>query len=1309
MSVTTADGKQVDGLNQAPFEPIAVIGMAALMPDATSIDEFWQNIIDAHVSIKEVSKDRWDPDIYWENGAPGNVTEGKTYSKIGGFVEGYEFDWRRWRQPPGTLPQIDPCQLWAVTVSADAIDNAGYGEGGKTLDRARTGVIFANALGGENRSESNIRVYSAEMRQIAIDNGATPEQADAMVEKMCEGTPRIDEDTMPGELANVVSGRVANLLDLQGPNYSTDAACASSMAALLDACRLLQTRQVDTMLAGATDRCMEAPTYAKFSAIGALSPSHSTPFDARANGFVMGEGAGVLLLKRLSDAIDDGDDIKAVIRGVGGSSDGRGKGITAPSQRGQVQAVSRAYAQAGYDPSTVELVEAHGTSTKVGDATELSTLSLLWKGLDGGDHIAVGSVKSQIGHLKAAAGIAGIMKACNAVYHATIPPSAGFVTPNPTVEWDEIPFFVPTKALDWAKPESNPRRAGISAFGFGGTNFHVTLEEYVPDYHAEIVEEWSGRWEAYAGVSTSSSSKPSLTHDELKAIEGGLLLLSGESVDAVKSKLSAISFTGSNFDDDPKGMRLSFTLPEHWSFDVSDSVRMAISATSWAEFNKRKDLALKAMDDAGKWGFLMSQGILISDQPAMPSGAKVAHMYPGQGSQYVGMTNDLSGRYSGVGEVWAKADVTMVDVLDGETLSSFVLRDNLTDEEKKEAEYKLKQTEYTQPAMLTADLAIEAALNAHGHQPDMVAGHSLGEYAALMSAGILDMDGALRAAAARGTEMGSVEIDDKGLMASVTAPYERIAEIIEEVDGYVIAANKNSPKMTVIAGETEPVKAAMSRFEAEGFQTVALATSHAFHSRIVAPANEPLRRFLEGLEINWPKIPITSNVDGGWYPMDDGGDSKTAVLSKLAPQMASSVEWTSQINSMYDAGARLFLEVGPKRALTVFASQILEGKQAIPVMTNHPKAGGIATFLSALGTLALAGRPPNWPGRDSPHLTDAFRAGPIEAHGGSIKPATPLRERSKPLPSKGGEVVTQTVVKSSDAYVDPDAAKKALVGELIAAHTGYPAKFCQGNVDMRAVLGMSDGQIQSVITTVHDRCSTDPDWDITVAKTPGDITRWITSAPTTQSKARVTKLDDRAVDPYVVTGISLGLPGGERVFDEGNFEKLVRGETCISEVSDEYKQRLLDKNLVRLIKGRDGSVGMEAAKEFGDIPQLAGVMSSFDPEEEFGIEAKIAAAWDITTQLACASGLIALKDAGIPLTPVEQVGKGGLRLIRSWQMPAAYRDRTGIVFASCFAGHQMAAKHAKMNGDDGEGRFDRRYLFQILNMGHSQFAQHVGD
>ena len=211
-----------------------------------------------------------------------------------------------------------------------------------------------------------------------------------------------------------------------------------------------------------------------------------------------------------------------------------------------------------------------------------------------------------------------------------------------------------------------------------------------------------------------------------------------------------------------------------------------------------------------------------------------------------------------------------------------------------------------------------------------------------------------------------------------------------------------------------------------------------------------------------------------------------------------------------------------------------------------------------------------------------------------------------------------------------------------------------------------------------------------------------------QTVSSLQQHSQRDVDPYVVTGVSLGLPGMDRVFSEDAFEKLVRGETCISEVSDEYKQRLLDKNIVRLIKGRDGSVNMDQATVFGDIPQLAGLKGAFDLAEEFGIDPKAIIAWDISTQLSVAAGLLALRDAGIPLTPVEQVGKGGLRLIRNWQVPQRQRERTGIVFSSCFPGLQMAKKHAKHDGDDGEGRFDRRYLFQTLNMGHSQFAQYTG-
>ncbi len=1341
MTITTDDGKPCEGLEQGPFEPIAVIGVAAMMPDAKDLTSFWQNIIDSHVSIKEIREGRWPGPVehFWTEGKPGDIAHGYTYAKIGAFVEDYEFDWRRWRQPPGTIPQIDPCQLWAVSVSAKAIEQAGYGEGEKQFPRERAGVVFANALGGENRNMSNIRVWSNHTAELAKEHGMPASSKDAFMDAVNEHSPKVDEDTMPGELANVVSGRVANLLDLQGPNHAMDAACASSMAAVMDACRLLQTRQADVMLAGATDRTMDPATYAKFSAIGALSPTHSTPFDARANGFVMGEGAGVMVLKRLSDAIEDDDTIHAVIRGIGGSSDGRGKGITAPSQRGQIQAIARAYNQAGYPASSVELVEAHGTSTKVGDATELSTLTRLWTDVASGDNVAVGSIKSQIGHLKAAAGIAGIIKSVMALHHRTIPPSAGFETPNPTVDWANIPFFVPTSPLEWPEPESHPRRAGVSAFGFGGTNFHIALEGYSPEYHRSMAEDWQHRWKAYSKSSSVSASsildptaKATMSHEQLKAIEGGVLLLSGPSIESLTIALESTSFSGPVFDDDPRGLRLSMALQSaSGSYDPSHPCRLALVATSWAEFEKRKALATSSMSDSGKWGFLQAQGVLVSDQPSMPEGVKIAHMYPGQGSQYVGMTHDLHQRYTPVQEVWEASDSTMVEVLDGETLSSFVLRSGLNDEERKAAEHKLKQTEYTQPAMLTADLAIEHALNAYGHEPDMVAGHSLGEYAALMASGILNMDGALRAAAARGTEMGSVEIDDKGLMASVTAPYEAVERILNAAEGYVIAANKNSPKMTVIAGATEAVQEVMKEFENEGFNCVPLATSHAFHSSIVAPANEPLRRFLSSLEINWPTIPITANVDGEFYP-NDGPDAKEGILSKLAPQMASSVEWTSQINTMYDAGARIFVEVGPKRALTMFASQILEEQPHLAVMTNHPKQGGIASFLTAIGALALAGRPPKTLEGTSNVFSEAFRAGPIEAHQEAQLPQRAseedLRVRARPLPSKGGvhapvasaQVSTQTVSVS----VQKEATVADYVGDRIAQYCGYPAMFCQGMVNLRLGLGLSDQSIQNIVSAIGAEAQTDSEVDVQSATTAADIERWVrqpptgwaprvhlaktTPASTVQVQATHDPMMQRRADPYVVSGISLGLPGGEKVFDEDVFERLVRGETCIEEVSDEYKQRLLDKNITRLIKGRDGSVNMEQATAFGDIPQLAGVKGAFDLAEEFGIDPKMVMAWDITTQLAMASGLLALRDAGIPLTPEEQIGKGGLRLIRNWQVPSIHRDRTGIVFASCFSGLQMAMKHAKSDGDDGEGKFDRRYLFQVLTMGHSQFAQFTG-
>ena len=391
--------------------------------------------------------------------------------------------------------------------------------------------------------------------------------------------------------------------------------------------------------------------------------------------------------------------------------------------------------------------------------------------------------------------------------------------------------------------------------------------------------------------------------------------------------------------------------------------------------------------------------------------------------------------------------------------------------------------------------------------------------------------------------------------------------------------------------------------------------------------------------------------------------------------------------------------------------------------------------MTAIGALALAGRPPSWPALDSGARQAGFKAGPIEARKprGAVPSITSaelesLRIRARPLPgsvsSPAPPPTGQTGPSESD--YSSERAIRAYVGDRIARHSGYPASFCHGNVSLTAGLGLSAQQVHSVAATIASEAATDPEFDGFSATTAGDLERWVKTPPsswtptaTVSSPAAMMaapvrtvsafqSASKRDVDPYVVTGISLGLPGMDRVFSEDAFEKLVRGETCISEVSDEYKQRLLDKNIVRLIKGRDGSVNMDQAKVFGDIPQLAGLKGAFDLADEFGIDPKAILAWDISTQLAVAAGLLALRDAGIPLTPVEQIGKGGLRLIRNWQVPQVQRERTGIVFSSCFPGLQMGIKHAKTNGDDGEGRFDRRYLFQTLNMGHSQFAQYTG-
>ena len=587
-----------------------------------------------------------------------------------------------------------------------------------------------------------------------------------------------------------------------------------------------------------------------------------------------------------------------------------------------------------------------------------------------------------------------------------------------------------------------------------------------------------------------------MSHKELLEIEGGVLLLNADDIDSlaseierVKSKLFSSSF--SNFDTDPAGHRLSAVLSDLSSDFEAKGTRCGIVATNWEQLAKRMDLLGENLSDSSKWGFLAKQMVFITEEEALPPNAKLVQMYPGQGSQYVGMTLDLSKRFEVIGETWDEADSTMSEILAGETLSEFVLRDNLTEKQAKDAEDKLKQTEFTQPAMLTADLAIYRLLSEHGINPDMVAGHSLGEYAALMVSGIMKFHDALRAAAARGTEMGNVEVKDKGLMGSVTAPLERIQDVIDSVDGYIIAANKNSPMMAVIAGETEPMQDAISRFGELNIPCVTLQTSHAFHSRIVAPANEPLHRFLEGLDLSLPSIPITANYDGKFYPesLKDGETVHDAILNQLAPQMSSAVEWTQQIEEMYSQGGRLFIEVGPKRALALFTEQILDGKSKVVSNTNHPKVGGVASFLSSLTVCALSGRLPSMQSSDSNRLTEGFRAGPLEAwqQNGIVNDDSinseemeELRVRSRPLPSgsSNGEMPAPSQIIQSQEIaivgghhvVQQVVDKEGYLASRISDITGYPARLIKGELHLSA-LGISDETLPELLASIASEAS----------------------------------------------------------------------------------------------------------------------------------------------------------------------------------------------------------------------------------------------
>ena len=934
---------------------IAIVGVGAILPDACNVAAFWDNVKNGRYSISEVSKDRWDPDLYYD---ADHTAPDKTYSKIGGWVREYAWDPVKWHLPipPRVVDAMDGTQKWAIACTREALED--YGSPKRPLDPERTAVILGNAMAGERHYLTALRVYFPEYAReldASASFGALPEAARRDItrelrDRMSKHLPEITEDSMPGELANCIAGRIANVFNFHGPNYVVDAACASAMAAISSATEGLIEHDFDAVITGGIDRNMGASTFVKFCKIGALSATGTRPYAQGADGFVMGEGGAIFLLKRLADAERDDDKIYAVLRGMGGSSDGKGKGITAPNPIGQKLAVERAWKNADLSPATATYVEGHGTSTRVGDVVEVQSLAeVLGNANLATGSVALGSVKSNIGHLKGAAGAAGLLKTVLALRDKVLPPSVHCEHPNPDIDFAHSPLYVNTSLKPWTVPDSGIRRAGVSAFGFGGTNFHAVLEEYIP-HRLNGNGKKSFAVGAVPSATTSGvtamaerASSEALAEASYKAPLRGALVIGAPSAEKLTDRLQAIQ-------KDAEAGHAPAPAPPQES-DLRAPERLAIDYAEAKDLAEKCSKALRALEanQPPTWKALRAQGIFRGTGPA----PKVAFLYTGQGSQYVNMLRDLRAAEPIVAETFAEADRVMTPLL-GKPLSEFIFVDHTDEKAVAKAEEDLRQTAITQPAVLATDLALTRLLAAYGIEPDMTMGHSLGEYGALLASGALPFADALEAVSARGREMTRVSMKDNGKMAAVFAPIDEVERILKTVDGYAVIANINSDRQAVIGGASQAVEQASEIFAKAGYNVVPLPVSHAFHTSIVAPASEPLRRTLERLHLQSPRVPIIANVSGEFYPTGPGVVKQ--MLDILSKQVASPVQFVKGLRTLHDAGVRVFVEVGPKKALQGFVDDVLgERGDVISLFTNHPKNGDVIAFNQALCGLYAAG------------------------------------------------------------------------------------------------------------------------------------------------------------------------------------------------------------------------------------------------------------------------------------------------------------------------------------------------------------------
>jgi acyl transferase domain-containing protein/thioesterase domain-containing protein/NADP-dependent 3-hydroxy acid dehydrogenase YdfG/acyl carrier protein len=885
-------------------EPVAIVGMACRFPGAPDLRAYWRLIREGVSAVTEVPPDRWNADEFYD---PTGETPGKMSVRWAALVEGPDqFDPQFFGITPREASRMDPQQRLLLEVAWEAMENAG--RPAEQLAGSRTGVFIG--IGGTDYTK------------ICVPYDNYYEQIDAHL-----GT---------GNALSIAANRLSYIFDFHGPSAAVDTACSSSSLAIHLAVESLRRGESDAALAGGVNMILTPETTIAFSKARMLSPEGvCRPFDARANGYVRGEGCGLVLLKRLADATRDGDRVFGVLRASSVNQDGRTSGISAPNGKSQLACIRAALMQAALQPDDIDYVEAHGTGTPLGDPIEMQALAEIFRADD--HHGAesrrdsekevsaqppqvppcyVASVKANVGHMETVSGVAGLIKVVLMLEHEEIPRQTHFESLNPHVNLDGTRLAIPTQSIGWRRGQRR-RRAGVSSFGFGGTNTHLVVE---------AADDVKGEQPLFA-------DRP--LH---------VLKLSAKSDAALKQQAARLA---EHLRQEPAAAVADIC----WSANTGRTDfhrRAAIVAQDSRELEQRlRGLAAgEAASAAGtKHGSVRSL-----------SRPKVAFLFTGQGSQYVGMGRQLYDSHPVFRGALDQCEAILRGIWGGESLLD-VLYPAAEAAAGQSAGDRLHQTRYTQPALFALEFALAQLWASWGVVPDVVLGHSVGEYAAACVAGMMSLEDGLALIAERARLMQNVR--RHGKMAVVFAAPDRVASELAQAQGAVVVAVINGPENTVISGEAAGVDAAAAKLTAAGVQVKPLNVSHAFHSPLMDEMLEEFEQFAAGIDFQPPHVPLASNLTGQMM-------SEPPTARYWRDHLRNKVQFAQDMSRIAELAPAMILEIGPTASLLGMGRRCLPDFDAAWLPSFRENQACWQVLAASVAEYYVRGGQIDWRGWDQP-------------------------------------------------------------------------------------------------------------------------------------------------------------------------------------------------------------------------------------------------------------------------------------------------------------------------------------------------------